>query len=374
MLRFGAHYALRNVLRTPLRSALTLISIALVISLYVLLTAIAHSFADQMRNLMEQDGVDVVVQSKYSTNPMSSSLTPAQVEQIQSMPGVRSQEPIVLGRKRLPNRDMVYLFGIDDLSRLTDKLGISLTTGRLYRLGSQEVVVAQRVLKILESDAPTELSFPGEDALKVVGGFRSWISFFNSSVICDLGCARRLLDRDNKTNMLFLTLDNPADAETMMARINKDHPDLLAIKAGEFSGSGMLKNLFYLSDIVALVTLLIALAIVVNTFLIKVHERVAEIGILHAIGWHRLSVVYTLTVESLILTLTGGALGFVLSMALLGYINSAYQQMRVLLPQHLDAGLFGYNLMVCTAIAVISVAIPAYKAARINVVCALDGK
>jgi len=106
MLRFGAYYALRNVLRTPVRSFLTLFSLAMIISLYTLLTAISNSFADQMSGLMDQEGVDIVVQSKYATNPLSSLIPLEQVRQIRDMKEVKSQVPIVLGRKRFANRDI----------------------------------------------------------------------------------------------------------------------------------------------------------------------------------------------------------------------------------------------------------------------------
>jgi len=90
----------------------------MIISLYTLLTAISNSFADQMSGLMDQEGVDIVVQSKYATNPLSSLIPLEQVRQIRDMKEVKSQVPIVLGRKRFANRDMIYLFGIDGIVRM----------------------------------------------------------------------------------------------------------------------------------------------------------------------------------------------------------------------------------------------------------------
>lgn len=372
MLRFGAYYAVRNVLRTPIRSFLTLISIAMIISLYTLLTAIAHSFADQMSELMDQEGVDIVVQSKYATNPMSSVIPPEQVHQIQEMDEIKSQIPIVVGRKRFENRDMVYLFGISGIARIADKLGISLVQGKLYSPGSTEVLAAQRVLKSQQLKLGEDLIFPDQPPLKIVGSFHSWITFFNSSVICDLDCARQLLHKSDKTNMLFLSLHHPRDAEKVVAKISQNHPTLLPIISAEFSGAGMVKNLFYLSDIIALTTLIIASVILINTFLIEVHERKREIGILHAIGWNKGMIVYMFIIESLVLTISGGLIGFICSVAFLQYLQSAYRQIQVYLPDHLDTSIFLYSLFICVLTAVFSVVIPAYYATRLGIVRALN--
>ena len=374
MLRFGAYYALRNVLRTPVRSFLTVFSIAMIISLYTLLTAISHSFTDQMSGLMNQEGVDIVVQSKYATNPLSSLIPPEQVRQIRDMDEVKSQVPIVLGRKRFENRDMVYLFGIDGIARIADKLGVSLTDGKLYSPGTNQALAAQRVLKSQHLKLGEELTFPPQPPLKIVGSFHSWIGFFNNSVICDLDCARQLLHKNDKTNMLFLSLHHPGDAEKVVAKISEKNPTLLPIISREFSGAGMVKNLFYLSDIIALTTLIIASVILINTFLIEIHERTREIGILHAIGWNKIVIVYVFIIESLLLTLSGGLIGFISSIAFLQYLHSAYQQIQVFLPDHLDASVFSYSLSICVLIAVISVVIPSYYATRLGIVRALNSE
>lgn len=374
MLGFGIHYAFRNVLRTPVRSLLTVFSIAMIICLYTLLTAIAHSFADQMRSLMDQQGVDVVIQSKYATNPMSSVIPPELVNNISSMDEVQSIVPVVLGRKRFENRHMVYLLGIDDIARIADKLGISRVDGSFYSPDSRQVFVAQRVLKSEHLKLGDPLIFPQQDALEIVGSFHSWIGFFNSSVICDLNCARQLLNKADKTNILFLSLRNPSAAAEVVDRIAENYPELLPVVSAEFSGAGMVRNLFYLSDIVALTTLLIASVILINTFLIEVHERLREIGILHAIGWKKIMIVYVLLVESLILTLSGGVIGFISSVAFLEYLKSAYQQIVVFLPERLDATIFLYSLFVCILIAVVSVMIPAYRATQLDIVRALNGE
>ncbi len=373
MFQIGLHYAFRNVLRTPLRSFFTIFSIAMIISLYTLLTAVADSFADQMKGLMHQENVDIVIQSKFSTTPLSSSISPQVVTQIAHIAEVKSMVGIVLGRKRFEDRNMVYLFGISNISQVANKLGLSLFEGRLNEPDKQELIVAQRVLKNQQLKVGDSLSFPQQNPLKIVGSFHSWISFFNSSVICDLECARKILGKKDKTNMLFLSLKDPRDTDQIIAKLSEKYPAIMPIKSGEFSSTGVVKNMFYLSDIVALVTLIIASAILINTFLIAVHERTKEIGILHAIGWSQGMVVYIFIAESLLLALTGGLLGFVSSIGFLEYLKVAYNDINIYLPTSLDAGMFLYSLLVCTLIAIISAVFPALHASKINIARALSG-
>jgi len=50
------------------------------------------------------------------------------------------------------------------------------------------------------------VSFSEEAPFKIVGTYHSWTSFFNSSIICDLENARKVLGKPGKTNMLFYRL------------------------------------------------------------------------------------------------------------------------------------------------------------------------
>ncbi len=72
MLTIILHYALRNIIRTPLRSFFTLFSGALIIMLYSVLTSVGNSFTQQISTVLEQQDIDIVVQAKYATTPVSS--------------------------------------------------------------------------------------------------------------------------------------------------------------------------------------------------------------------------------------------------------------------------------------------------------------
>lgn len=375
MLRLGYHYAFRNIFRTPLRSFFTVLSIALVISLYTLLTAVAHSFTGQINSIMQQESIDVIVQSKFATTPIASSLAEETVRQINGMEQIASSVSVVVGKRRLEDRTSVFLFGFDHFEQIASTLGLSLKKGRLYHVGKAEVIVAQRLMKNRGMQLGEDFHFPNASSLRSVGTYHSWISFFNQSVICDLEQARAILHKPQKTNMLFITVKNPRQTQKLIEDIQAQYPQLMAVKSSDFSQTlGSIKNIFYLSDIIAMVTLIIASAILMNTFVIAVSERRKEIGILRAMGWRASMIVTIVTLESIFLALIGGVLGFLFSLGMLQYLKTVYLEAVVYLPESLSLLLFGQTLLVAIGIAIVGATVPVGMAIRTSIVKALrDG-
>jgi putative ABC transport system permease protein len=110
----------------------------------------------------------------------------------------------------------------------------------------------------------------------------------------------------------------------------------------------------------------------INTFLIAVHERTKEIGILNAVGWTKRMILYIFTTEALLLALSGGLIGFFISWGMLLFIRHAYSNISFYLPQSMDLNLFASSMLMCAFIAVISALIPALYASKISIAKALN--
>ena len=147
MFKIAIEYALRNIIRTPLRSFFTIFSIAMIISMYTLLTMIANSFTDQLTQTMKAGDVDIIIQSKFSATPLSSSVSHAVSDKIASVPNVKTLHEIVVGKKRLADKSIVFVFGISDFHTTAGKLGLSLVDGRLYRKNAHELIMAQKLME-----------------------------------------------------------------------------------------------------------------------------------------------------------------------------------------------------------------------------------
>ena len=372
MYKITYNYATRNIIRTPLRSFFTVFSIAMIFSMYILLTAVADSFTGGFNKLIKQENIDIIIQSKFSATPLSSSISKEDFKAIVSNDAISKYIGFVIGKKRFKDRNITYLLGMDNFEQVSKKLGITLKNGRLFNSGTNEILMAERLLQIRELKIGDEVTLSAKNHFKIVCTYHSWVSFFNSSIIGDLKQIRKLLKRENKTNMLFLILKDSEKSEEIIKEINHSFNDLYAIKSGDFSQAlGAMKNIFYLSDIIAIITLIIASAILINTFLMAVYQRTKEIGILSAIGWTRRMIISMFITESVILSIIGGIVGFILSLGMLFYLKENYSNIGFLLPEGLSILQFFYTLLMSLLIGIISAIIPAIYATKIAITKAI---
>jgi putative ABC transport system permease protein len=103
---------------------------------------------------------------------------------------------------------------------------------------------------------------------------------------------------------------------------------------------------------------------VMNMMLVSVNERRHEIGLRLAVGARRLDVVTQFMVETLVITMFGGAVGLcfgVLSCAALGLIKGDLVPRPVIVPEVIFLA-----IGVTTLIGVLSGCIPAYRAAKVD--------
>ena len=373
MLKIAFNYTLRNIARTPVRSFFTIFSISMIISMYTLLTVIASSFTSQLTGILKSGDIDIIIQSKFSATPLSSSIPQEVIEKILNSSDISSSISVVMGKKRLKDGHITFLFGMSDFRSIAGKLGLSLKDGLLYQKSKHQIIMAEKLMKNKSLKLGDTIKLSQAQPYKIVGNYNSWISFFNASMISDLQTAREILHKPKKTNILFAVLKNPSKRDEVIQMINKNYPSVYAVKSSDFSNTlGALKNMFYLSDIISIITLIIACAILINTFLMAIFERTKEIGILNAIGWTKGMIVLIFIVESLFLALLGGILGFIFSWAMLVYIQKTFQNISFYLPQSLDFSVFGYSILMCVVIAIISAIFPALYASKISIAKALQ--
>ncbi|HKQ61255.1 MAG TPA: ABC transporter permease [Candidatus Polarisedimenticolaceae bacterium] len=122
----------------------------------------------------------------------------------------------------------------------------------------------------------------------------------------------------------------------------------------------------------ALAFMLLPTVNLVNLNLSRILERTSEIGVRKAFGASSLRLVGQFVVENVVLTLVGGALGWVLSALALAALNSSG-----LLPYArfgLNLRVFGYGLVLAVLFGVLSGVYPAWRMSRLHPVQALRGR
>lgn len=115
----------------------------------------------------------------------------------------------------------------------------------------------------------------------------------------------------------------------------------------------------------------------------RLRQRVAEIGVRRAFGSTRMELMGQIISENLIVTLLAGVVGLLLSVAF-AYLGNelffAQEFSQTLNPPAVDASIllhastFGWALLFCFVLNLMSSGIPAWKASRVGIVNALSGR
>ncbi len=361
-------YAFRNVIRTPLRSFFTLFSVALIIMLYTVLTSIGNSFTQQISTVIKQQDIDVVVQAKYASTPVTSIINDTTVDSIIHLDGIHAYDSMLIGRKRLYGKSSVFILGVSNFTVFAQRLGFNIIKGRALHNTALEIVVGNKMAGIYHLNVGDEVELSSGKKYLIVGIYSSWLNFLNSGVICSLKDAQHLMNKPDKTSLLFLTLDDTTRTNEIVQKINKQFPEMRAIESQQLPDyMGPIKNIFYFSKIVSIMTLFIAIAVLLNTFIMAISERTREIGILSAMGWSRFMIVSIFLVEALLLSLGGGIIGYLCSYPVMTVLLSKFANISMYIPEAPSLAIFFNVLEMSLFIGLFSALFPALYGTRINI-------
>ncbi|GAB3927591.1 ABC transporter permease [Mucilaginibacter myungsuensis] len=140
------------------------------------------------------------------------------------------------------------------------------------------------------------------------------------------------------------------------------------VRSGNEERSGMLYAILTVT-LFALFVMLLPTLNLVNINVTRIMERSSEIGVRKAFGASSKTLVYQFIVENLILTFFGGAIGIVLTVLVLYYINSA--NFIANLDLTVNFTVLGYAMLACLVFGLVSGVYPAWRMSKLNIVKAL---
>jgi putative ABC transport system permease protein len=372
MLRIIFHYALRNIVRTPLRSFFTLFSVSLIIMLYTVLTSIGNSFTKQISTVLERQNIDIVIQAKYAATPMTSIIDDKTVNAIVHLDNILTYDSLLIGRKRLYDQSPIFILGVSDFNVFARHLGFNIIQGNALQHKGREIVIGKRMAELYHLNTGDEVALSSGKKYMVSGIFSSWLNFLNSGIISSLEEAQKLMHKPGKTSIVFLTLDDTTKTAETIHKINEMFPDMRAIESQQLPDyMGSIKNIFYFSKIVSVMTLLISIAVLLNTFIMAISERTKEIGILNAIGWSRHMIVLIFLVESLLLSFGGGLIGYISSYPVMLILLNKFANISMYIPQSPSLDILLNVMIMSFLIGVFSALFPALYGTKINIAKAI---
>ncbi|GIH09605.1 ABC transporter [Rhizocola hellebori] len=182
--------------------------------------------------------------------------------------------------------------------------------------------------------------------------------------------------RQQLPSMAFVDLSdnaNEAAARKSLEALLVDSPEMLVQNADEYLDAQSAETAQFLLMIQVLLGLAILIAVlgVVNTLALSVLERTRELGLLRAIGLGRMATMRMITVEAMVITVFGAALGLAVGVGLgtavvRGLADEGLKE--VVLPWEQ----MGIYLVLGAVVGVIAAILPAIRAARTNVLAAIS--
>jgi len=358
--------ALRDVLRQPVRTLLTVVGIGIAMLSIVLLGAMGEGMLDAFSGMAGGMGAQLIgIEAGASVD--LSKIDEGTVRRMAAMPGVRAAEGFLTGYVSLGDLPFFIVFGYPARGLAIREFriveGEPLTTNRQILLGR---VAAENLDRGV---GQTVRIF--ERAFKVVGIYETGVPFQDGGSVLTLRDAQSLFGQPGKVSFAGVWLEEAEQAEQVARQIETRFPEVSLSKASAFAED--------LTDMQALRSstwAIAAMALIVGglgmtkTMVMSVIERTREIGVLRALGWRQAWVVWMIVRESIVLSMLGSVAGVATGTGL-GVALNALPVLRGFIRLIYTPGLMAQALGTALVLGVIGGAYPSWRAARLQPVEAL---
>lgn len=379
-------YSFRNLWTRRLTTFLTASGMALVVFVFVATQMLAEGLQKTLVATGSYDNVLVI--RRAAGSEVQSGVERAQAAIVESQPEVAigadgrplvAKELVVL--INLPKRGTnspanVIIRGVGPES-LALRPQVHLVEGRMPRPGAAEVIAGTSIAKRFKGGGLGETLHFGMRDWRVVGVFDAGATGFSSEIWGDVDLLMQTFRRPVYSSVL-LKLKDPASFDALKRRLESD-PRLTVeakreIRYYQDQSEMMAKFLRILGDALTVIFSLGAVIGAMITMYAAVANRITEIGTLRALGFQRGSVLVAFVAESLFLGFLGGTAGiFCASFLQLLTISTMNWQTfaELAFSFSLTLPIVGKGLVFALTMGFVGGVLPAFRAARMNIVEAL---
>ena len=312
--------AFKNLARSPLRTLLTVVGVALGVAMLVAISGYGQSIGQQLQGAVS-NRYQLIVQSGDVSSPLSSRITPDQVLRLQQIPGIESLRPIVAGSVRTTEIPYFLVVGVTAADLLYGN--VNLIEGGWEGLRDGGILLGRNAAQRFGVAVGGQLQLRAQ-VFEVTAVFSSESNILNHAGIVSLNPAQRLLGRGNEANLVLLKIAEGQPIRPVMRRFAVELPTLQMSRSADlFTRLELFIVIEKVTTSLSLIAILFCVLIVSNTLLMSLAERKRDIGILLAIGWNRWMIARSLFGESLAITLSGSLLGIALGAAILRFYSQS---------------------------------------------------
>jgi ABC-type lipoprotein release transport system permease subunit len=332
--------AYRDLVRSRRRSLLTLVAIAVGVSLLVFMSGfIQGAIADSIENNIRlQTGHVKIRAASYDEDKVSLAwedllVNPEEIAaQVRALDGVEAASPVLWASGIVSTREEsvgIRVFGIDPLSDVHARIRDGLVAGEYLQPDDRSgVLLSQRLAKSLGLTVGDQISLlvntadgaPDEATFTIRGLYATGVPVYDDTTIfLPLSKAQAFTRTEGRASMVVVILKDRGLADGVAAALRAPGYTVLTwremnqvVLQAIQAGMGLLYIMY-------LVVLMVVAVVIANTLLMSVFERIREMGILSALGMKEREILLMFLVEAGIL----GAVGVVFGV-LLGSLGVLY--------------------------------------------------
>ena len=334
-------WAVRDLLRHPTRSALSLLGVAVAAALLLDMVMLSGGIERSFGELLRSRGYQLRV-SPLGTLPFDTEATLGDVTALtNSLRGDRVVTEVapVLGTTMQGSHDSaaasLVTYGITPSSQgiyalesgqdltTSDTLGILLGAPAAARLGA---VVGDTI--VMRGRLDPQVANAAAERRMVVRGMVRFLydARDQPSVAVPLTVAQRLAGAEfaDRASVLMVRVAEGTDLATVTTRLRAAHADVAVNSIDDLVAQFRLRLTYFrqLSLILGSISLVVTVLLVGTLLAITVNERSGEIATLRAIGVSRERIAAQVVVQGLLLTILGGAAGLVLGLGTARWLDA----------------------------------------------------
>jgi putative ABC transport system permease protein len=258
---------------------------------------------------------------------------------------------------------------------------VRVTEGRVFATGVQEVIVGLSAAKQfagLNIGDTVDLGYGGNRSYRVVGYFSADGGPAESEV---WGYLPSLMNAYNRTmySAASLRLKDGTNAQSVIRQIEGPAIQLTAQTEAQYwrSQSANINTYLFITKVLVVVMCLAAVFSIANTMFSMAAGRTQEIAMLRTIGFSRMQVLSGFVLESVCLSLLGGAVGCLACLGWLQLVGNTKDMFgattftTLAFEIRLTPMTVAWALATVVLVGVIGAWVPAMRAARVAVVAAL---
>jgi putative ABC transport system permease protein len=357
-----------NLVHRPVRSLISIVAVALEVTMILLIVGLSLGMLQDSHTRTAGIGADVLVMPPGSSfiNGLTGAPMPIKIGGVLAeLPHVKSVAPVVTQISTTGSLEIIA--GIDLPSYESMSSGFQYLAGGPFQ-GPYDALVDDLFAQSKHAKVGDTIEILNNKfrICGIVGRGKGGRKFIPLTTLQDLIGAK------DKANIIYLKLDDPANADAVVDEIkhvpgmeryfvNSMASYLAAMTTGNYPG------LSTFIDVVVGISVFVGFIAILQAMYTAVMERTREIGILKSMGASKLYIVNVVLRETVLLTLGGIVLGIAVSLAARAALAHRFPLLQIVV----DGGWIVRATLIAIAGAIAGALYPAFKASQKDPIDAL---